>query len=887
MSPNRSAALALIVLAASSLEAQTSALPAIRDPRDARAMTVRAARPTATPTIDGKLDDAAWASAQPISGFTQQSPEAGSAATQRTEVRVLSDADAIYVGMRMFDSAPDSIVGTLARRDYSGYSDWAHVLIDSYWDRRTAFRFAVNPAGVKRDGFISGDAEWTEDYAWDAVWDAAARRDSAGWTAELRIPLSQLRFSTRSANAGGAVWGVEFVRDVARRGERSLWAPVPASSGTFVSLFGTLSGIPVTEARRRFEISPYGVASTRQAGLSTNPLRPASARTTSLGADFKIGLTSDLTITGTVNPDFGQVEADPSEVNLTGGESFFAERRPFFTEGSNLFQYSLTNSDWIFGGEQLFYSRRIGRMPQLDFPDSAIETTAAEPTRLLAAAKLSGRTRGWSVGLLSATTAEERGRYSHPAGISSAVVEPLTHHGMLRLGRDFESGASAIGIIGTAVNRELEGSAADFLHASAYAGGIEGRRRFGGGNYSTSAYVFGSRVAGSEAAMARTQTSFRHLFQRDPDGMGLDSSATALSGIASEVRFSKNGGGRLRWGGNAHVVTRGFDVNDLGFINATDFVRHSGWFGRERMEPTRRTRSWSSYVNWWQQRTITGAGSIAGVNMWNGVRFQNHWYINGVIERTFDGSSATILRGGPALRTDGRLFASYRLMTDPRRVLGGSLGIDAAPPTEDGSRVTRVWPSMMLRPSAQAEVELMPSIEWRRSGSQFIARPLTPSGRRYLIGDLRQRTAALTMRGSYAFTPTLTLQAYAQPFLSNGRYARVGEVTQPMASIPAARVAYFDPAATTTSPDGESVTYPTSGGNVTIDNPDFSFAQLNANTVLRWEYGPGSTLFVVWNQGRTHEGYDGTASVGNGARALGTAAATNVFLVKWSHYLGR
>ena len=877
-------ALGCAALAASAAVAQTSVRAPLRATSDR--MTVLAARATRAPVIDGRFDDPAWTGAQIVSGFTQQAPNAGSPATQATDVRIVTDADAIYVAMRMHDSAPDSVVGTLARRDYIGYSDWAQVVIDSYWDRRTAFRFAVNPAGVKRDGFISGDAEWTEDLAWDAVWDAVARRDSAGWTAEIRIPLSQLRFSTRRTG-DAAVWGIQFVREVARRGERTLWVPIEPNAGTFVSLFGTLAGVPVSEARRRLEITPYGVASSRLAGVRTNPLRPGTSRSTALGADFKIGLTSDLTITGTVNPDFGQVEADPSQVNLTGGETFFAERRPFFTEGSNLFQYGLTNSDWIFGGEEIFYSRRIGRMPQLEFPDSAIETSAAEPTRLLAAAKLSGRTRGWSVGLLSATTNEERGRYTHTGGVSSHIVEPLTHHGVMRLGRDFEDGASAIGVIGTAVNRELDGTAADFLHSSAYAGGIEGRRRFGGGNYSTSAYVFGSRVAGSNTAIARTQTSFRHLFQRDPERLGLDSSATSLSGVASEVRVMKSGGGRLRWGANAHIVTRGFDVNDLGFINATNFVRQSGWVGRERMEPTRRTRSWSSYVNWWQQRTLGGSGSIAGANWWNGVRFQNQWWLNGVIERTFDGASPTLLRGGPVIRTDGRWYASYRLMSDPRRVVGGALGLDAAPPSDDGSRLTRVWPSMMLRPSPQAEVELTPSMEWRRSGTQFIARPLTASGRRYLVGDLRQRTASLTMRSSYAFTSTLTFQLYAQPFVSNGQYARVGEVARAMSRTVEDRVAFFDPAAIATSADGESVTYPTSGGSVTVDNPDFNFVQLNANTVLRWEYRPGSTLYAVWNQGRTQDGYDGAASVQSGARSLGRAPATNIFLIKWSHYLGR
>ena len=434
--------------------------------------SVVAATALSAPSVDGRLDDAAWATAQRASDFVQQGPEPGAAATQRTDARVVVTGDAIYVAMRMHDSAPDSIVGTLARRDYVGFSDWAHVIVDSRRDRRTAFRFAVNPSGVKRDGFIMADSEWSEDYAWDAVWDAAARRDSAGWTAEFRIPLSQLRFA--ASGEAGADWGIEFQRDLARRAERTHWAPVPASSGQFVSLFGTLSGVRTASVKRRLELTPYAVARARSANTDPgNPLHDVTSQDAMFGADFKIGLTSDLTLTGTVNPDFGQVEADPSQVNLTGGETFFAERRPFFTEGSNLFQFNIGWGDWIFGGEQLFYSRRIGRTPQLDYPDSADFTSAAEPTRLLAAGKLSGRALGWNVGVLSATTARETGRYTHVGGTSRHTIEPLTHYGVYRFGRDFAAGRGSLGVIATSTHRQLDASSVDVAARV----GVRGRRR--------------------------------------------------------------------------------------------------------------------------------------------------------------------------------------------------------------------------------------------------------------------------------------------------------------------------------------------------------------------------------------------------------------------------
>lgn len=867
---------------------QNSSLTVTPAARPTRSFTVTALRASAALGIDGRLDEAAWGSASAASQFTQQSPEFGRPASQRTEARVLVDGDAVYVAMRLHDSAPDSIVATLARRDYAGYSDWAHVIIDSFHDRRTAFRFAVNPAGVKRDGFISGDQEWSEDFGWDAVWDVATRRDSAGWTAEFRIPLSQLRFAGRNAADGGAVWGIEFGRDVARRGERSYWAPIPPDAGTYVSNFGTLTGVPVHEAKRRLEVAPYVVARARRSSEDVGALLPsADTHDASAGADFKIGLTSDLTLTGTINPDFGQVEADPSQVNLSGAEILFMERRPFFIEGLDLFQYNLSWGDWIFGEEQLFYTRRVGRTPQVDFPDSADQTSAADFTRLLAAGKLSGQSGPWRVGVLSATTAEEVGRYTHSAGISRQVVEPLTHYGVFRFGRAFGEGHSQLALVGTTTNRRLEDASIDVLHSSAYAGGVEGRYRFGGGHYGLAGYLIGSRVAGSPAAIARTQTSFHHLFQRDPSQLGLDSSATSLSGLASEIRFSKNGGGRSRIGLAAHIVTRGFDVNDLGFITRSNYINTTGWVGRSRSEPTKHTRLWHSFVNWWALAGLSGPERNLGFNWWNRVQLQSYWELMGVVEHYTDAISISALRGGPAMRAPSRTYATYTLRTDPRRRAHWAFQLRGSPRTDDGSWTTGFGPALTIRPADRAELELQPSLEWRRTGTQFIDKPETSGGIRYLVGDLRQRTASLTARASVAFTPTLTVQAYAQPFLSNGRFLRAGEVVSPLARRVADRVRFFVPTEITPSASGEEVTYRTSGGDVTIDNPDFSVAKLNANVVLRWEYRAGSTVYAVWSQGRSEEAHRGDAVLGSLNRDLWSAPATNVFLVKVAHYLGR
>ena len=406
--------LLVALVPAPTAEAQ-QALARTRPLPDGGGRALQASRPASRLAIDGRLDEEAWARAEVARDFVQQYPDVHRPATFPSDARVLIDDGALYVAMRLTDTAPDSIVAPLARRDYDEYSDWAQVIIDSYHDRRTAFRFSLNPAGIQRDAILTGDQEWSEDAGWDAVWAGAAQRDSSGWTAEFRIPLSQLRFSV--SDSGGTTWGVQFGRHLARRNERSYWAPIRPELGSFVSQFGTLENIRLNDGPRRMEFVPFSVAQmTRPAFEAGNPLFRRQAARATVGADFKVGI-SEFTLTGTVNPDFGQVEADPSEVNLSGVESFFTERRPFFLDGSNLFAFNMSSAAWLTGNEALFYSRRIGRQPQGDVPDEAAWSREPATTRVLGALKLSGRTsNGWSIAAASALTDVVRAAWLDPTG---------------------------------------------------------------------------------------------------------------------------------------------------------------------------------------------------------------------------------------------------------------------------------------------------------------------------------------------------------------------------------------------------------------------------------------------------------------------------------------
>ena len=889
------------VAAQSSVAAPTRALSRLRSD-DGR--IVRARRPTTAIVLDGRLDDAAWRSAELASGFVQQRPTPGAPASERTEARVLFDAGALYVSMRMFDDHPDSLLAPLGRRDAGAYGDWAHVIIDSYHDRRTGFHFAVNPAGTRLDGMISNDAEWQEDTSWDAVWDVATARDSLGWTAEFRIPLTQLRFDrcggasrpapklakpndNASARSSSCAWGIQFMRDLARRNERSTWAPIDPGAAGYVSRFGTLAGIDGVRSPRRVDLVPYTLAeATRSPVDPTNPFDRHTTVDGAFGADVGLGITSKLTLNATINPDFGQVEGDPSEVNLTGVETFLHERRPFFVEGGDIFRYTL--GDDLLGQEQLFYSRRIGRAPQLDDPANAIAVDRPDVTRILGAAKLSGKAGPWTIGVLDAMTGAERARFVSGDGIrGSAIVEPRTNYAFARLSRDGADGRNSAGIVASAVHRDLDPDVALTLRSTALAAGIDGRFRSRDRSHTVMANVLASYVSGAPQAITETQRSSVHLMQRPDNGGGpLDTTRTSLVGVSAEVRAMKQGGGPWRWGLNGRVVTSGFEINDIGYQLRSDVVTATSWVGYTHFEPGRVLRSWETWFNQMARWTLDGDRERLAANVFGVASFQNNWTLMGELRREFSQRSPTFLRGGPATYVPPNVSWWGRLVSDPRRVLSGELVTRGSVDDVDGGIRLAFSPIVTLRPSSRAEVSLQPSITRITNPSQYVETASAGGDTSYVTGRLAQTTSALTARVNLTFTPSLSLQLYAQPFLGAGKYARLGEVRSPSARELEQRVATF--AASAVSPmEGDELRIDRGPGRgpITLDDPNFTVAELQSNAVLRWEYRPGSALFFVWAQSRSDDVNAVDLSLNRQARALWRTPGTNVLLVKFSYRL--
>ena len=852
---------------------------------------LQAQRVSAAPRLDGRLDEPAWATAAPGSGFTQSWPNPGAAPSERTEVRVLYDDAALYVGMRMFDAHPDSIAAQLARRDATGiYSDWAHVMVDSYHDRRTAFRFSVNPKGVQKDAFHSDDT--SEDINWDAVWQVGTAVDSAGWVAEYRIPFSQLRFGRAPAGEGRR-WGLQVQREIARRNERDTWSPWTQRMGGYVSRAGDLVGLEDVPTPRRLEVMPYASARlTRAPSDPGNPFYRRNDGAPSVGADLKYGLPGSLTLTATVNPDFGQVEVDPAVVNLSAFEVFFPERRPFFVEGANVFNFGRVRVGPSFNFQQFFYSRRIGRRPQrglggYEFVDAPQQST------ILAAAKVSGRTGPWTVGVLDAATGEERARFVTRDGVrGDAPVEPRTNYLVGRVRRDLRAGNTVVGGMFSAVNRDLSDSAfTSLVRSRALLGGVDFEHLWGDRNWSVSGYTVASSVGGSAPVIAATQRAPTRSYDRpDADHLRFDATRRTLGGHMSELAVQKRG--NVNGSVDFKQVSPGFEVNDVGFQQRVDYRSVTGGTGYNQFDAGEVLRSWNVFAG------HSYAWNFGGDRIWQnhfgegGVTFNNLWYAGlygGYRPGAYDDR---LTRGGPLARVPTSRDVGTYGGSDSRKTVSanwnGGVASNAA-----GGRSSRGSITVSVRPSSSVLVSVGPSVNRDFSINQYVTRSAPDSlatatlGRRYLFADLRQTTVSADTRVDWTFTPRLSLQLFAQPFVSAGRYARFKELR---AAGSGAFDVYGrdvgtvarDTAGVIVDPDGAGAAAP-----IRVGTPDFNVRSLRGNAVVRWEYRPGSALFFVWQQQRSGAEPFGDFALRRDAGALFREPATNVFLVKATFWAAR
>ncbi len=819
--------------------------------------TVRAARAVDPPVLDGRDDDAVWRSTQAIDRFLQAKPSEGAAPKLQTEARVAYDARHLYVFVRAFDPSPDSIVGLLSRRDEPTASDEIILMLDPYHDRRTGYEFVVNPAGVKADYALYNDGN--EDVAWDAVWDAATRIDSLGWTAEYRIPLSQLHYSAK----GSVTFGLLIWRTIKRHGETVTWPLYRPSRSGFTSQFGELTGLEGLTSPGHAEVTPYVVAKSAPVPASADYARDQDL---SVGGDLKYRVASNLLLNATVNPDFGQVEADPSELNLSAFETFFSERRPFFVEGKGLFTFSV-NCVVVVDcntGEGLFYPRRIGRSPQLS--DTYGDESSPTATTILGAAKVTGRLPGgFSLGILDAVT-------DNVAGPGGTTLEPTTNYAVARGNQDYHDGDGSFGFIATAVNRSLDPASEPYLHRSAYSGGVDARRRFAE-RYEVSGSLDFSRVEGTAGAIARTQRDPVHLYQRPDGDLVLDSTRTSLSGTNLELRFAKVGGKRLVFETAYQRRSPGFEINDIGFLRQADQQAWTTWANLAFRNPNRVFRELRWNFNNWEYWSIAGLPTERAFNTNVHTQFNNRWWLHmgGTLGQLGVTWCDRCARGGPAIRQDPYISPWIGIEGDDRRPLVPSLWVNYWRGDGGRSESLRLEPTLELKVSTRFTTSLSTTYERNRNDTQYFGTFTDSVGApHFTFAHLEQKTLSLTWRLGYTFTPNASLQVYASPFVSKGTYTDVREVGQPKATSYAARYQPYADSAVAGDPGG------------------FNVQELRSNVVFRWEYRPGSTLFLVWSQGREGSSpSEGDKSFGGDLGDLFRLRANHTFLVKLSYWLAK
>ncbi|MDM7914430.1 MAG: DUF5916 domain-containing protein [Candidatus Eisenbacteria bacterium] len=841
-----------------------------------------------SPLLDGRPDEPAWDAVPWSGGFTQRDPVEGVAPSCSTAFKILYDEHALYVAYRAWDPEPSRVEHMLARRDWFP-GDWVEINIDSRRDGRTAFSFTASASGVRGDEYVSEDGnDW--DSSWDPVWTNTTAVDDHGWTAEIRIPFSQLRYSP----AGEQAWGIQVQRRLFRKEERSVWQFISRDDEGWVSRFGELRGLRELPLQRQLEVAPYFVGDLeRSEKISGDPFADGTDQHLDSGVDAKLGIGSGLILDASINPDFGQVEADPAEVNLTAFETFFGEKRLFFIEGSDIFRYEVANA--ITGGnftqDRLFYSRRVGREPQ-GSPSLEDGEFASVPnsTSILGAAKLSGKTaRGLSVGVLDAVTARERASIDGFQGGRGQVVEPATNYFVGRVQKDLRDGQTQIGGMLTSTHRDVSPQEVRFLHSAAYVGGLDLEHRFHDRAYSVLFKILASSVRGEKEALVRTQTSSAHYFQRpDAHHVSVDSTATSLSGHAGSIYAGKQNG-RWRFQGGLAWRSPGFELNDLGYMRTADEINHSTWAGYYLNQPFGIFHRMEVNANEWLYWDFGGNNLLRQSNVNTHATLRNRWEYYAGITRTLEARSNSALRGGPSMLLPGSWSIESNVSSDARLPVHGAIAGSIEAGDEGGDFGGSAEIELDWRVANGVQLSANP--EWSHSWSdlQYIGQADAGGADRFLFGRIRQKTAVFTVRVDACLSPNLTVQYYAQPFVSAGRYGSFKRITNPDAGRYADRFHVFDPAANEIAFDADADRYVVDEdrdgtADYSFSDPDFNYKEFHSNLVLRWEYEAGSTLYLVWSQGRAGSTPSGGFSLRDDVEDLFDIHPRNIFLIKISKW---
>lgn len=843
--------------------------------------------------IDGILSENVWLNGNSISNFTQRDPDEGKPATQKTEVRVAYDETALYIGARMFDTNPDSIIARLSRRDDIEDSDRFFFFIDPYNDKRSGYYFALNAAGTYYDGILLND-EW-DDNSWDGVWEGKVNIDDMGWTAEMKIPFSQLRFHEQDKY----VWGVNFNRDISRNNEVSFLVYTPKDGSGFVSRFPSLVGIENIRVSRNIEFLPYFRTKAEYMAVDDgNPFNDGSKYLPGIGGDIKFGIGSNLTLDATINPDFGQVEVDPAVVNLSDVETFYDEKRPFFIEGASIFNFGHggSRSQWGFnwGNPDFFYSRRLGKAPQgTDYLPDYDYSDMPDGTTIVGAAKLTGKVGdNWNIGTVHTITNREYADLDINGKENDYEVEPLTYYGVARAQKEFDEGRQGLGFMGTFTSRNFkEKKLQNEFNKNATVFGIDGWTFWDDDKvWVTNLWLGMSHINGTKDRITELQKSSRHYLQRpDRENFKLDPDATSLTGFAGRVLINKQKGNVIFNSALGFVDPR-FDNNDLGFMWRGDIINGHIGGGYKWTNTTKFTRYAETIGALFA--TTDFDYNINWTGFWSGtfIRFLNYYFL----ELRFAYNPETInnrrTRGGPlTINPPGWEYGTY-LESDNRKPWVFSLGTNGyTTNSKDYYRQYEI--SIECKPTSNLSIEFNPEINFEKENTQWVDVYDDPTAsqtynKRYVFAELDYTELSASIRLNWTFTPKLSFQLYTQPLISTGDYKNFKELAKPRSYD---FLKYGEGNSSITKNGDDYTVDPDGNGpaeSFDIENPDFNFKSIRANAVLRWEYLPGSILYFVWTQNKTDDHLDnGKFHLKKSFDRIWNSQSDNIFMVKLTYWM--
>jgi hypothetical protein len=819
------------------------------------------------PKIDGVLDDPCWQIGKWEGNYTQWTPNEGAKPTKPTEFKIFYDDKNIYAAIRVYDD-PDKISKKLGRRD-EFLGDMAGVNFDSYHDHRTGFEFDLTSAGQQVDIILTNPTN--SDYDWNAVWYGKVSMEDSAWTAEFRIPLSQLRYSS----AEEQVWGLHVWRWIDRLQEESDWEPQSSTGPGALYLFGELHGIKNLPASRRIEIMPYALGRIKTFQKDKN--NPYADKGRSLfgnaGVDAKIGLSSNLTADLSINPDFGQVESDPSVMNLSAFETFYDEKRPFFLEGKNIFRFD-------FNDVNLFYSRRIGHTPEyrpelqdheyMDYPENS---------SILSAAKISGKSQdGLAIGILHSFTSKEYAQTSLNGTKRDVIAEPLTSYFIGRVQKDFDEGNTILGGIVTSVNRFINDDHLRFLPENSYTGGIDIKHQWNDKEYYVDAKFAGSTINGSPEAITNLQASSARYFQRPDFGhTGIDSSATTLSGHGGSIEIGKGSKGLWRYSTAVNWRSPGLELNDIGYMQTADIITQQVSLSYFVVQPVSVFRSYSFSLNqnnnWDYRMNYLSSGYGFNLSMELLERIAFTYKITYKSEKL----ETRLLRGGPAAYTPGKWTHHFFLRSDPGKEYYLEVSSDIAMTGNDNSKYYYMYPYMSYRPVDQLKLSVGMEYSYNMDRLQYIGTYPVNNENKYLLAKINQHTLGFTFRIDYNFTPAISLQYYGSPFASTGEYSEFKKITEPRSGDYNKRFAILNPVL-------EGGTYNTGINGLDFSRPDFNFSQFRSNLVFRWEYLPGSQLYLVWSNDMTYSASPASDNAVKTLSMLKDIHPNNLFLMKFNYW---